>query len=68
VNRFAYPTRKDDVVLKDLTLEIPAGSRTAIVGPSGSARFVLLVDCLHLRIHSFGSDFSATGKLDRIFT
>ncbi|KAI8939051.1 hypothetical protein NX059_004889 [Plenodomus lindquistii] len=35
---FAYPLRHEAKVLNDLTLTIPAGKTTAIVGPSGSGK------------------------------
>ncbi len=36
--RFNYPTRKEIEVLKDLSLDIPAGSKTALVGHSGAGK------------------------------
>lgn len=39
---FAYPTRHDVKILKDLTLRIPVGKTTAIVGPSGSGKSTLV--------------------------
>ncbi|CAH1390323.1 unnamed protein product [Nezara viridula] len=36
--RFSYPTRPDTPVLNDLTLYIPAGSITSVVGRSGSGK------------------------------
>ena len=35
---FAYPTRPDITVIKDLSLDIPSGSSLAIVGPSGTGK------------------------------
>lgn len=35
---FAYPSRPDTVVLRDVTLDIPAGKVVAIAGPSGSGK------------------------------
>mmetsp|Transcript_163292 Transcript_163292/g.396870 ORF Transcript_163292/g.396870 Transcript_163292/m.396870 type:complete len:1278 (+) Transcript_163292:105-3938(+) len=35
---FAYPARPDDRVLKGISIEIPAGSFTALVGRSGSGK------------------------------
>lgn len=38
---FAYPTRPDDLVLRDFTWHIPAGQFAAIVGSSGSGKSTL---------------------------
>ncbi|KAH8885542.1 ABC multidrug transporter [Thozetella sp. PMI_491] len=35
---FAYPSRPDAIVLNKVTLDLPAGKHTAIVGPSGSGK------------------------------
>lgn len=40
--RFAYPTRLDLDVLKDVNLKMPAGSFTGIVGKSGSGKSSLI--------------------------
>ncbi|ALE76974.1 ABC transporter ATP-binding protein (plasmid) [Pseudonocardia sp. EC080625-04] len=45
--RFGYPGRED--VLHDVTFEVPAGKRVALVGPSGSGKTTLL--SLVLRFH-----------------
>ncbi|TVQ27952.1 MAG: ATP-binding cassette domain-containing protein [Spirochaetaceae bacterium] len=39
---FAYPTRPDLVVLKNLDLTIPRNSRVALVGPSGSGKSTIV--------------------------
>ncbi|KAL8393884.1 hypothetical protein RB595_003586 [Gaeumannomyces hyphopodioides] len=39
---FAYPTRPGVHVLKDFTLDIPAGKVTALVGPSGSGKSTII--------------------------
>jgi ATP-binding cassette subfamily B (MDR/TAP) protein 10 len=38
---FAYPTRPDQTILKDLNLVIPGGKILAVVGPSGSGKSTL---------------------------
>jgi ABC-type multidrug transport system fused ATPase/permease subunit len=38
---FSYPTRPDQVILKDLNLVIPGGKILAVVGPSGSGKSTL---------------------------
>ncbi len=35
---FAYPSRSDVPVLKDISLEVPSGTSLALVGPSGSGK------------------------------
>ncbi|GJQ12841.1 hypothetical protein GpartN1_g4632.t1 [Galdieria partita] len=35
---FAYPTRPDAIILKDFSINIPAGKTVALVGPSGSGK------------------------------
>ncbi|EME28586.1 ABC transporter, subfamily B, ATP-binding & transmembrane domain isoform 1 [Galdieria sulphuraria] len=35
---FAYPTRPDAIILKDFSIDIPAGKTVALVGPSGSGK------------------------------
>ncbi|KAF1850312.1 ABC multidrug transporter-like protein [Cucurbitaria berberidis CBS 394.84] len=39
---FAYPTRHDVKILHGLSLRIPAGKTTAIVGPSGSGKSTIM--------------------------
>ena len=40
--RFSYPADDPQIVLKDLSFEIPAGSRVALVGPSGGGKTTTL--------------------------
>jgi ATP-binding cassette subfamily B (MDR/TAP) protein 1 len=40
--RFAYPARPDTVVLKGLTLSVPANKTTALVGASGSGKSTII--------------------------
>jgi ATP-binding cassette subfamily B (MDR/TAP) protein 8 len=35
---FSYPSRPNDLVLKNVTLSIPAGKVIALCGPSGSGK------------------------------
>lgn len=39
---FRYPTRPDVRVLRDLTLDVPAGKYVALVGPSGCGKSTLI--------------------------
>ncbi|SPO04683.1 probable ABC multidrug transporter [Cephalotrichum gorgonifer] len=39
---FSYPTRPDVAVLKNFSLNIPAGKVTALVGPSGSGKSTII--------------------------
>lgn len=39
---FIYPSRPDTIVLRDLTLDIPAGKFVALVGSSGSGKSTIL--------------------------
>ena len=36
--RFAYPSRRDALVMKGLSLKIQPGKRLALVGPSGHGK------------------------------
>ncbi|KAH8879727.1 ATP-binding cassette multidrug transport protein [Thozetella sp. PMI_491] len=40
--KFMYPTRPGTTVLDDLTLSVPAGKVTALVGPSGSGKSTII--------------------------
>ena len=53
---FAYPTRKDAPIFKDLSLSVPAGSVMAVVGPSGSGKSTLVSLLLRLYDPDSGKD------------
>ena len=48
--KLVYPLRRNQMVMDDLTLTIPAGKTTAIVGPSGSGKssFLYLLERFYL--------------------
>lgn len=56
---FAYPTRPDVKVLKDFSLQIPAGKTTALVGASGSGKSTIIG-----LIERWYNPLSGTIKLD----
>lgn len=39
---FSYPSRKEEVILRDFSLKIDGGTMTALVGPSGCGKSTLL--------------------------
>lgn len=45
---FAYPTRSELAILKDINLHVPAGQKVALVGPSGGGKSTLVKLLLHL--------------------
>lgn len=51
---FAYPSRPDITVLKNLNLAVPAGSVLAIVGPSGQGKSTLAALLLRLYDPNYG--------------
>ncbi|TSK22659.1 ATP-binding cassette sub-family B member 10, mitochondrial [Bagarius yarrelli] len=52
---FAYPTRKDFPIFKNLSLSVPAGSVMAVVGSSGSGKSTLVSLLLRLYDPDSGS-------------
>jgi ABC-type multidrug transport system fused ATPase/permease subunit len=54
--RFSYPTRADVEVLKNVSLEIPAGKKVALVGQSGAGKSTIMQ--LLLQFH-----FPASGQI-----
>ena len=67
---FAYPTRPDDVILKDITLTVAPGETVALVGPSGAGKstiFQLLLrfyDVKHGRVTLDGKTITAFDPTD----
>lgn len=58
---FSYPTRKDITVLKDIDINIPSGSKVALVGQSGSGKSTIVQ--LLMRFYNLDSgSISIDGK------
>ncbi|MBU6340403.1 MAG: ATP-binding cassette domain-containing protein [Bacteroidetes bacterium] len=53
--QFSYPTRPDMEVLKGVSLEIPAGSKVAIVGQSGAGKSTIMQLLLQFHVLNGGS-------------
>ena len=53
--RFAYPARKESLILNDFSLDLPKSSITAIVGPSGSGKSTIALLLLRLYDPNEGS-------------
>lgn len=51
---FAYPNRPDVLVLKNITMDIPFGSKIAIIGENGSGKTTLIKLILYLYLQSKG--------------
>lgn len=51
--KLVYPSRKNQLVLDDFSLDVPAGKTTAVVGPSGSGKSSLfyLLQLFYLPLH-----------------
>lgn len=67
---FAYPTRPDDLVLRDVTLFLPPGETTFIVGGSGSGKSTIAQLLLRLYIAGGGEitmDEQSFAYLDEAF-
>jgi ABC-type multidrug transport system fused ATPase/permease subunit len=54
---FAYPTRKDQTVLRELSLEIWKGEKIALVGPSGAGKSTIIQLLLRYYLPDEGSIF-----------
>lgn len=68
---FAYPSRPDQPVLRDVSLFLPSGERTFIVGGSGSGKSTIAQLLLRLYIPSCGEltlDDQSFPYLDERFT
>lgn len=68
---FAYPSRPDDNVLSGVTMFLPAGETTFVVGGSGSGKSTIAQLLLRLYEPDFGDivfDNTNFDELDRTFT
>lgn len=63
---FAYPSRSNVPILKDLNLTIPKSQVTAVVGPSGSGKSTLVSLILRLYDPDNGSIFLDNMKLNQL--
>lgn len=61
---FAYPTRPDNVIFKDLSFKIPAGTNVCIVGPSGKGKSTIASLLLRFYKPSSGDIIIDGHKLD----
>lgn len=53
---FAYPTRKEASIFKNLSLVVPAGTVMAVVGSSGSGKSTMVSLLLRLYDTDLGED------------
>lgn len=60
--KFSYPTRTDVTVLKDVSLDIKAGSKIALVGQSGAGKSTIMQ--LLLQFHRPDSGFITVDGID----
>lgn len=65
---FAYPTRPDNAIFKDLSFNIPAGSNVCIVGPSGKGKSTIASLLLRFYKPSKGGIFIDGHNLDEFST
>jgi len=61
--KFAYPTRKDQRVLKGIDMEIKKGEKIALVGPSGAGKSTIIQLLLRYYLPDEGSIFIDQTKI-----
>lgn len=61
--KFAYPTRKDQMVLKGIDMEIKKGEKIALVGPSGAGKSTIIQLLLRYYLPDEGSIFIDQTKI-----